>query len=205
MGCFVRNWEKLHSGKFSIMFCICSFSNLVHTNMYRIMKAQTLGDTSHMDFMRGQRILEINPNHPIVQDLKVGVLMNSLWTWGSHDVFSGLGGMICLTLNLSTLQHTSKSNPQSAQSKQMLDLLYETALLSSGYTVSWILILLCQCIFSLFNININLGQYCWSLISVWWHAWNLNLSTPGNPVYSDSIIYLMCMDRIVLSFWDLRS
>jgi heat shock protein beta len=35
---------------------------------------------------------------------------------------------------LSTLQHTSKSNPQSAQSKQMLDLLYETALLSSGYT-----------------------------------------------------------------------
>jgi heat shock protein beta len=101
-------------------------------NMERIMKAQTLGDTSHMDFMRGQRILEINPNHPIVQDLK----------------------------------HTSKSNPQSAQSKQMLDLLYETALLSSGYTVSWILILLCQFIFSLFNININLGQYCWSLISV---------------------------------------
>ncbi|CAK9277663.1 unnamed protein product [Sphagnum jensenii] len=69
-------------------------------NMERIMKAQTLGDTSQMDFMRGQRILEINPNHPIVQDLK----------------------------------HTSKSNPQSAQSKQMLDLLYETALLSSGYT-----------------------------------------------------------------------
>jgi len=69
-------------------------------NMERIMKAQTLGDTSHMDFMRGQRILEINPNHPIVQDLK----------------------------------YTSKSNPQSAQSKQMLDLLYETALLSSGYT-----------------------------------------------------------------------
>jgi heat shock protein beta len=48
--------------------------------MYRIMKAQTLGDTSHMDFMRGQRILEINPNHPIVQDLKVGVLMNNLST-----------------------------------------------------------------------------------------------------------------------------
>ncbi len=80
IGCFVRNWEKLQSGKFSTMFCICSFSNLVHTNMYRIMKAQTLGDTSHMDFMRGQRILEINPNHPIVQDLKVGVLVNNLWT-----------------------------------------------------------------------------------------------------------------------------
>ncbi|CAK9268406.1 unnamed protein product [Sphagnum jensenii] len=69
-------------------------------NMERIMKAQTLGDSSHMDFMRGQRILEINPNHPIVQDLN----------------------------------RTSKVAPQSSQSQKMLDLLYETALLSSGYT-----------------------------------------------------------------------
>jgi len=68
--------------------------------MERIMKAQTLGDSSHMDFMRGQRILEINPNHPIVQDLN----------------------------------RTSKGAPQSSQSQKMLDLLYETALLSSGYT-----------------------------------------------------------------------
>lgn len=68
--------------------------------MCRIMKAQTLGDSSHMDFMRGQRILEINPNHPIVQDLN----------------------------------RTSKVAPQSSQSQKILDLLYETALLSSGYT-----------------------------------------------------------------------
>jgi heat shock protein beta len=68
--------------------------------MCRIMKAQTLGDSSHMDFMCGQRILEINPNHPIVQDLN----------------------------------RTSKGAPQSSQSQKMLDLLYETALLSSGYT-----------------------------------------------------------------------
>lgn len=37
----------------------------------RIMKAQTLGDNSQMEFMRGRRILEINPNHPIIQDLNV--------------------------------------------------------------------------------------------------------------------------------------
>lgn len=35
------------------------------------MKAQTLGDTSSLEFMRGRRILEINPDHPIIKDLNV--------------------------------------------------------------------------------------------------------------------------------------
>ena len=35
------------------------------------MKAQTLGDTSSLEFMRGRRIFEINPDHPIVKDLSV--------------------------------------------------------------------------------------------------------------------------------------
>lgn len=35
------------------------------------MKAQALGDTSSLEFMRGRRILEINPDHPIVKDLNV--------------------------------------------------------------------------------------------------------------------------------------
>lgn len=37
----------------------------------RLMKAQALGDTSSLEFMRGRRILEINPDHPIVKDLNV--------------------------------------------------------------------------------------------------------------------------------------
>lgn len=37
----------------------------------RLMKAQALGDTASLEFMRGRRILEINPDHPIVKDLKV--------------------------------------------------------------------------------------------------------------------------------------
>jgi HSP90 family molecular chaperone len=37
----------------------------------RLMKAQTLGDTSSLEFMRGRRIFEINPDHPIVKDLNV--------------------------------------------------------------------------------------------------------------------------------------
>lgn len=43
----------------------------------RLMKAQTLGDTSSLEFMRGRRILEVNPDHPIVKDLKVSVLLNA--------------------------------------------------------------------------------------------------------------------------------
>lgn len=35
------------------------------------MKAQTLGDPSSMEFMKGRRIFEINPDHPIVKDLNV--------------------------------------------------------------------------------------------------------------------------------------
>ncbi|KAI9092051.1 hypothetical protein K1719_027986 [Acacia pycnantha] len=38
-------------------------------NMERLLKAQTLGDTASLEFMRGRRILEVNPDHPIVKDL----------------------------------------------------------------------------------------------------------------------------------------
>jgi len=41
------------------------------------MEAQTLGDTSSLEFMRGRRILEVNPDHPIVKDLNVSVLLNA--------------------------------------------------------------------------------------------------------------------------------
>jgi hypothetical protein len=41
------------------------------------MKAQALGDTSSLEFMRGRRILEVNPDHPIVKDLNVR-LFNSV-------------------------------------------------------------------------------------------------------------------------------
>lgn len=41
------------------------------------MKAQALGDTSSLEFMRGRRILEVNPDHPIIKDLNVR-LFNSV-------------------------------------------------------------------------------------------------------------------------------
>ncbi|KAK1317621.1 Heat shock protein 81-1 [Acorus calamus] len=69
-------------------------------NMERLMKAQTLGDTSSLEFMRGRRILEINPDHPIIKDLNAAC----------------------------------KNEPGSSEAKRAVDLLYDTALISSGFT-----------------------------------------------------------------------
>ncbi|CAL5063900.1 unnamed protein product [Urochloa decumbens] len=69
-------------------------------NMERLMKAQTLGDTSSLEFMRGRRIFEINPDHPIVKDLSAAC----------------------------------KNEPESTEAKRAVELLYDAALISSGYT-----------------------------------------------------------------------
>lgn len=68
-------------------------------NMERIMKAQAMGDSQQMEFMRGRRILEINPEHPIIRDLK----------------------------------SQSELSPNSPAAKDMVNLLYETAHISSGF------------------------------------------------------------------------
>ncbi|KAH7684075.1 Heat shock protein Hsp90 family protein [Dioscorea alata] len=69
-------------------------------NMERLMRAQTLGDTSSLEFMRGRRILEINPDHPIIKDLSAAC----------------------------------KNDPSSTEAQRAVDLLYDTALISSGFT-----------------------------------------------------------------------
>ena len=52
--------------------CLVSANFGMTANMERIMKAQALGkEDSMMDFMRKNRILEINPNHPMIQSLAV--------------------------------------------------------------------------------------------------------------------------------------
>ncbi|KAL6187851.1 hypothetical protein ACLB2K_039246 [Fragaria x ananassa] len=69
-------------------------------NMERLMKAQALGDTSSLEFMRGRRILEINPDHPIIKDLNAAC----------------------------------KNSPESTEAKRAVALLFDTALISSGFT-----------------------------------------------------------------------
>ncbi|XP_065617676.1 heat shock protein 90-6, mitochondrial isoform X2 [Quercus suber] len=71
-------------------------------NMERLMKAQSAGDTSSLDFMRGRRVFEINPGHPIIRNLNAAC----------------------------------KSNPNDEDAQKAIDLLYDAALVSSGFTVS---------------------------------------------------------------------
>lgn len=39
-------------------------------NMERIMQSQTLSDSSKQAYMKGKRVLEINPRHPIIKELR---------------------------------------------------------------------------------------------------------------------------------------
>eukprot|EP00249_Psilotum_nudum_P019532 c27299_g1_i4 orf=123-2651(+) len=68
-------------------------------NMERIMQSQTLTDASKQNYMRGKRVLEINPNHPIIKELKERVSLN----------------------------------PEDENAKQTAKLIYETALMESGF------------------------------------------------------------------------
>lgn len=69
-------------------------------NMERLMKAQAGSDTSSLEFMRGRRVFEINPAHPVLQNLNAA----------------------CST------------NPDDEEALKAIDLLYDAALVSSGYT-----------------------------------------------------------------------
>jgi len=69
-------------------------------NMERVMKAQAMGaDPQQMEYMRGRKILEINPNHPIIKDL----------------------------------DSIAKTSPTNVHGKNMVELLYESSLLTSGF------------------------------------------------------------------------
>ncbi|GAV78358.1 HSP90 domain-containing protein/HATPase_c_3 domain-containing protein [Cephalotus follicularis] len=69
-------------------------------NMERLMKAQTTGDMSSLEFMRGRRVFEINPEHPIIKNLNAAC----------------------------------KTSPDDTDALRAIDLLYDAALVSSGFT-----------------------------------------------------------------------
>ena len=46
-------------------------------NMERIMSSQTLSDANKQAYMRGKRVLEINPRHPIIKELRERVVKDS--------------------------------------------------------------------------------------------------------------------------------
>ncbi|KAL6842169.1 hypothetical protein ACP4OV_028148 [Aristida adscensionis] len=69
-------------------------------NMERLMRAQSMGDTSSLDFMRSRKVFEINPEHEIIKGLNVAC----------------------------------KNNPDDPEALKALDILFETAMISSGFT-----------------------------------------------------------------------
>ncbi|XP_052201566.1 endoplasmin homolog [Diospyros lotus] len=71
-------------------------------NMERIMQSQTLSDASKQAYMRGKRVLEINPRHPIIKELRERVV----------------------------------KDPEDASVKQTAQLMYQTALMESGFMLS---------------------------------------------------------------------
>jgi heat shock protein beta len=71
-------------------------------NMERIMRAQALGDAEKQAYMKGRRILEINPHHPLIQELKA----------------------------------RQEADKDSKATASLAKLLYETALLESGFQLN---------------------------------------------------------------------
>jgi len=84
-------------------------------NMERIMKAQALRDTSMSSYMASKRTLELNPAHPIIKELK------NRATQGPPESNT----KVC----------TSHSLPILICDQDLVRLLYETALLTSGFTL----------------------------------------------------------------------
>ncbi|KAL0323199.1 UNVERIFIED_CONTAM: Endoplasmin [Sesamum angustifolium] len=71
-------------------------------NMERIMQSQTLSDARKQAYMRGKRVLEINPRHPIIKELRERVV----------------------------------KHPEDESVKQTAQLMYQTALLESGFILN---------------------------------------------------------------------
>ncbi|CAM8912546.1 unnamed protein product [Rhodiola kirilowii] len=72
------------------------------SNMERIMQSQTLSDANKQAYMRGKRVLEINPRHPIIKELRDRVV----------------------------------ADPEDEGVKQTAHLIYQTALMESGFMLS---------------------------------------------------------------------
>lgn len=105
-------------------------------NMEKIMQSQTLSDASKQAYMRGKRVLEINPRHPIIKELRDKVAQDS-------EVLKLIRSTkTSLIFIISLLPNTSKKNlwfcailMQSESLKQTAKLVYQTALMESGFNL----------------------------------------------------------------------
>lgn len=75
-------------------------------NMERIMKTQAMGDSRAMEYMKGRKIMEINPDSPVIKSLKVP--MSPLLTKSVSCDLSHTNWALCHsgTLRLQQGQHS---------------------------------------------------------------------------------------------------
>lgn len=94
----------LKESQFSVSLYVRRWADF---SVCRLMKAQALGDTSSLEFMRGRRILEINPDHPIVKDLNVRLLFYRMLIH-SNDQFKLIPKNSSLLLRTMEIKFTFK-------------------------------------------------------------------------------------------------
>ena len=85
------------------------------------MKAQALRDSSMSSYMQSKKTLELNPNHPIVKELKSKVSQPLLCCWSIQAEIS--------------LASQVAEDAADRTVRDLGTLLYETALLTSGFSL----------------------------------------------------------------------
>jgi HSP90 family molecular chaperone len=128
--------EKVESVKLSTRLvneptCIVTSKFGWSANMERIMKAQALGDNRNMMFMQGKKILEINPEHKIINKLKqlVGTNKKEETTAEVKEEPTGEAK------EEPTDDVKEEIKPELKEAEDLTHLLYDVALLNAGFTV----------------------------------------------------------------------
>lgn len=89
-------------------------------NMEKIMQSQTLSDANKQAYMRGKRVLEINPRHPIIKELRDRVAQDSK--------------VARYTLRHLVINYANNEKfVQDEGLKHTARLIYQTALMESGF------------------------------------------------------------------------
>ena len=143
--------DKVESVKLSTRLeneptCIVTSKFGWSANMERIMKAQALGDNKNMMFMQGRKILEINPEHKLIQKLKT--IVDEITSAQEKEADASVEpDAVEPDASTEPIQETeqdtsipapepvSEPHPLHDKGKDITNLLYDVALLHAGFTI----------------------------------------------------------------------
>ena len=97
-------------------------------NMERIMKAQALRDTSTMGYMAAKKHLEINPDHSIGM-MRAYLVLNNFYDLEDKESYFNFNPAV------ENLRQRVEADKNDKSVKDLVMLLFETALLSSGFAL----------------------------------------------------------------------